>query len=95
VAKAEGIKVTPEELTEEIDDLSAQYNVDADKLRADLEARNQLYFLEEGLLFDKVRDFLADNAVALTEEPPQEETGEQEEKQDEAGQEEPQPPEED
>lgn len=99
VAKAEGIKVTPEELAEEIDDLSAQYNVEADKIKADLEASNQLSFLEEGLLFDKVQDFLADNAVVLTEDPPQEETGEQgetsveEEAHQEAGQEEPQPPE--
>lgn len=99
VAKVEGIKVTPEELAEEIDDLSAQYNVEADKIKADLEASNQLSFLEEGLLFDKVQDFLADNAVVLTEDPPQEETGEQgetsveEEAHQEAGQEEPQPPE--
>ncbi|MGB4504835.1 MAG: hypothetical protein WBI44_08065, partial [Syntrophaceticus sp.] len=75
VAKAEGIKVTPEELDKEIDDLSAQYNVEADKIRADLEASNQLSYLEESLLFDKVQDFLADNAVVVTEEPEQEERG--------------------
>lgn len=79
VAKAEGIKVTPEELDKEIDDLSAQYNVEADKIRADLEASNQLSYLEESLLFDKVQDFLADNAVVVTEEPEQEERGEPEE----------------
>ncbi len=83
VAKAEGIKVTPEELEQEIDDLSAQYNIEADKLRKDLKASNQLAFLEEGLLFDKVRDFLAENAVALTEEPPQEEEGQEQEAQGE------------
>jgi trigger factor len=96
VAKAEGIKVTPEELDQEIDDLAAQYNVEADKIRADLVARNQLAFLEEGLLFDKVQDFLAENAVALTEEP-QEEAEQEEESGEEAHQEtgpgEPQPPE--
>lgn len=96
VAKAEGIKVTPEELDQEIDDLAAQYNVEADKIRADLGARNQLAFLEEGLLFDKVQDFLAENAVALTEEP-QEEAEQEEESGEEVHQEtgpgEPQPPE--
>lgn len=79
VAKAEGIKVTPEELEQEIDDLSAQYNIEADKLRKDLEASSQLAFFEEGLLFDKVQDFLAENAVALTEEPAQDEEGQEEE----------------
>lgn len=100
VAKAEGIKVTPEELAEEIDLLAAQYNVDVDKIRADLEAKNQLSFLEEQLLYEKVQDFLAENAVALAEKPPQEGTGEQGEMsvadikgeaQQKAGQEEDQP----
>ena len=83
VSKAEGIKVTPEELKQKIDDLAAQYNLETDKLQADLEAKNQLSFLEEELLFDKAEDFLAENAVVLTEEPAQEETGEQEETQGE------------
>lgn len=69
VAKAEGIKVTPEELEQEINDMAAQYNLDAKKLRADLEARNQIGAIEEDLLMEKVSDFLVDNAVALTEEP--------------------------
>lgn len=73
IAKAEEIKVTAEELDQEIDDLAAQYNLETEKLRADLEARGQLGVLEEELLFEKVQDFLADNAVALTEEPVQEE----------------------
>ncbi|MGI6406292.1 MAG: trigger factor [Syntrophaceticus sp.] len=100
VAKAEGIKVTPEELEQEIDDLAAQYNVETDKIRADLAARNQLALIEEGLLFDKVQDFLAENAVALTEEPQEEveqeveqEAESGEEAHQEAGLEEPQPPE--
>lgn len=82
IAKAEEIKVTPEELNQEIDDLAAQYNLEAEKIRADLEARGQLGVLEEGLLFDKVQDFLADNAVALTEEPAQEEAEAETEKED-------------
>ncbi|MGB4043130.1 MAG: trigger factor [Thermacetogeniaceae bacterium] len=73
IAKAEEIKVTAEELSQEIDDLAAQYNLEAEKVRADLEAREQLGILEEELLFEKVQDFLADNAVALTEEAVQEE----------------------
>lgn len=73
IAKAEGIKVTDEELNQEIEDLAAQYNLEAEKIRADLEARGQLSVLEEELLLEKVQDFLADNAVALTEEPAQEE----------------------
>jgi len=73
IAKAEGIKVTDEELNQEIEDLAAQYNLEAEKIRADLEARGQLSVLEEDLLLEKVQDFLADNAVALTEEPAQEE----------------------
>jgi hypothetical protein len=95
-----GIKVTPEELEQEIDDLAAQYNVETDKIRADLAARNQLALIEEGLLFDKVQDFLAENAVALTEEPQEEveqeveqEAESGEEAHQEAGLEEPQPPE--
>jgi trigger factor len=82
IAKAEEIKVTPEELNQEIDDLAAQYNLEAEKIRADLEARGQLGVLEEGLLFDKVQDFLADNAVALTEEPAQDEAEAETEKED-------------
>lgn len=73
IAKAEGIKVTTEELNQEIEDLAAQYDLEAEKVRADLEARGQLSALEEELLLEKVQDFLADNAVALTEEPVQEE----------------------
>ena len=73
IAKAEGIKVTTEELNQEIEDLAAQYDLEAEKVRADLEARGQLSALEEELLLEKVQDFLADNAVALTEEPAQEE----------------------
>jgi len=73
IAKAEEVKVTDEELNQEINDLAAQYNLEAEKLRADLEARGQLGVLEEELLFEKVQDFLVDNAVALTEEPVQEE----------------------
>jgi trigger factor len=69
VAKAEGIKVAPEELDKEIDDLAAQYNVEAEKIRANLQGGGQLAALEESLLFEKVQDFLAENAVALTEEP--------------------------
>ena len=81
MAKAEGIKVTPEELNQEIDDLAAQYNIEADKIRSRFRsARSQLGFLEEGLLFDKVQDFLAENAVALTEEPAQEEEEQEEAK---------------
>jgi trigger factor len=72
IAEAEGIKVTPEELAEEIEDLAAQYNLDADKLRADLEASNKLPVIEENLLYEKVHDFLADHAEALTEDPVQE-----------------------
>jgi hypothetical protein len=56
--------------------------------------------IEEGLLFDKVQDFLAENAVALTEEPQEEveqeveqEAESGEEAHQEAGLEEPQPPE--
>lgn len=71
VAKAEGIKVTPEELAEEIDDLAAQYNLETEKLQADLEATNKVAVIEEGLLFEKVQDFLAANAEVLTEEPEQ------------------------
>ena len=73
IAKAEGIKVTTEELNQEIEDLAAQYDLEAEKVRADLEARGQLSALEEELLLEKVQNFLADNAVALTEEPVQEE----------------------
>ncbi|HHY40139.1 MAG TPA: trigger factor [Syntrophaceticus sp.] len=73
IAKAEEVKVTDEELNQEINDLAAQYNLEAEKLRADLEARGQLGVLEEELLFEKVQDFLVDNAVGLTEEPVQEE----------------------
>ncbi len=76
VAKAEGIKVTPEELVQEIDDLAAQYNVEADKLKENLEAKGQISYIEDGLLLDKVQNFLAEQAVALTEEPAQEENEE-------------------
>lgn len=75
VAKSEGIKVTPEELSEEINDLAAQYNLEANKLRGDLEARDQIDAIEEDLLLEKVRDFLADNAVPLTEDPENEKDG--------------------
>jgi len=68
IAKAEDIKVAPEELDQEVKDLAAQYGTDDAKLRKTLEEKGQLGAFEQGLLFDKVQKFLSDNAKPM---PPQ------------------------
>lgn len=68
IAKAEGIKVTPEELEAEINDMAAQYNMETDKLRRLLEERGQLAMIEKRMLREKVEEFLRENAVELSEE---------------------------
>lgn len=65
IAKAEGLKVTPEELEEEIKTLAAQYGLDHEELRKNLEEKDQLGSVEEGVLLEKVQRFLADHALVL------------------------------
>ncbi|HHW41178.1 MAG TPA: trigger factor [Syntrophomonadaceae bacterium] len=77
IAKAEGIKVTPEEVEAEINDMAAQYNMETDKLRKSLEERGQLASIEEGILMQKVQEFLRENAVELPDEPVTGEAGEE------------------
>jgi trigger factor len=69
VAKAEGLKVSPEELDQELKDTAAQYGMDDARLRKSLEENGQLEAFERGLLLERVRQFLADNAKAA---PPRE-----------------------
>jgi len=76
IAKAEGIKVTPEEVDAEINDMAAQYNMDTGKLRKILEDRGQLSSIEQSILMQKVQDFLRENAVELPDEPVTGEAGE-------------------
>ncbi|MGB9791732.1 MAG: trigger factor [Thermacetogeniaceae bacterium] len=77
IAKAEGIRVTPEELEAEINDMAAQYNMETDKLRKLLEERGQLTMIERRMLREKVEEFLRENAVELSEEAAAEESGEE------------------
>ncbi len=74
VARTEGLKVTPEELDEELGDTAAQYGMDNAKLRKTLEEKGQLGAFEQSLLLDKAQKFLADNAKAV----PPKSTGEAE-----------------
>jgi trigger factor len=68
IAKAEDMRVAPEELDREIKDLAAQYGTDDAKLRKSLEDKDQLGPLEQSLLLDKVQKFLSDSAKPV---PPQ------------------------
>jgi trigger factor len=65
IAKAEGIKVTPEELNSEVNDLASQYGMDAAKIRQTLEEKDQLKGLEQDILTGKVQEMLAETAVEL------------------------------
>lgn len=87
IAKAEGIRVGDEELEAEVNDLAAQYNLDTAELRQSLEAKGQLSFIEESLLFDKVQKFLAEHAVELPdkEEEPSPEAEKAEDQTEQAG----------
>lgn len=69
IAKAEDIKVTPEELNTELDDLAAQYNMETEKLRQALVEKEQLGMIEQGILVDKVQKFLTEQAVEIPEQP--------------------------
>lgn len=62
IAKAEGIQITPEELAQEISDTAAQYGMDDAKLRKTLEEKGQLGVFEQGLLLERARQYLSDNA---------------------------------
>jgi trigger factor len=74
IAKAEDIKVAPEELDQEVKDLAAQYGTDDAKLRKTLEEKGQFGAFEQGLLFDKVQKFLSDNARPMPPQPAEEES---------------------
>ncbi|HAA89953.1 MAG: Trigger factor [Thermoanaerobacterales bacterium 50_218] len=84
VAKAEGLRVTPEELEEEIKDLAAQYGQEYEKFRKQLEERGQLQLVEQDLLLEKARKFLADHAIVLPNQPeaPDEQSAEEAEPQE-------------
>lgn len=64
VARAEGIKVEPEELDKEIERLALQYNMDASKFRQELEKKGEVAAIEDRLLLEKVQKFLTDHARA-------------------------------
>ncbi len=67
IAKAEGLRVTPEELEQELKDTAARYGVDDAKMRKSLEEKGQLGAFEKGLLMEKVQQFLSDNAKPVPE----------------------------
>ncbi|MDH7579106.1 MAG: trigger factor [Bacillota bacterium] len=69
IAKAEGLKVAPEELEEEIKNLSAQYGLEYHELRKNLEEKEQLGAIEDGVLMEKVQKFLSDHALILPDQP--------------------------
>ncbi len=86
IAKAEGLKVTPEELEEEIKDLAAQYRMDYNELRKNLEEKDRLGSLRESVLLEKVQKFLTEHALVLVGQPenkaePETETGKEEQPQ--------------
>ncbi|MGD0153933.1 MAG: trigger factor [Thermacetogeniaceae bacterium] len=72
IAKAEGLKIAPEELEQEVSDTAAQYGMESAKLRKTLEDKGQLGAFEKGLLLDKVQKFLSDNAKAVPPKPVEE-----------------------
>jgi trigger factor len=74
IAKAEEMRVAPEELDQEISDLAAQYGTDKAKLRKSLEEKGQLGAFEQSLLLDKVQKFLSDSAKPVPPQPSEEES---------------------
>jgi trigger factor len=72
IAKAEGMKVDPEELDQEIKDLAAQYCTDEAKLRKILDDKGQLGTFEQSLLLDKVQKFLSSSAKPMPPKPAEE-----------------------
>ena len=74
IAKAEDLRVDPEELDQEIKDLAAQYGTDDAKLRKSLEDKGQLGAFEQSLLLDKVQKFLSGSGKPIPPQPAEEES---------------------
>lgn len=65
VAKAEGLKATEEDLTEQITKMAEQYKQDPAKVREVLEKQGQLSGLEYGIMLDKAVDFIIAQAKVV------------------------------
>lgn len=65
IAKAEEIKVTEEDLTEQIKKMAEQYKQEPAKIREVLEKQGQLSGLEYGMMLDKAVDFIIAQAKVV------------------------------
>jgi len=74
IAKAEDMRVAPEELDQEIKDLAAQYGTDDARLRKSLDDKGQMGAFEQSLLLDKVQKFLSGCGKPVPPQPAEEES---------------------
>ncbi|WP_168123784.1 trigger factor [Paenibacillus sp. HB172176] len=65
IAKAEGFEATEEDLTEELEKLSKQYNRPAEELRSIFAANGNISNLQEDVLLRKTIKFLLDNSKTV------------------------------
>jgi trigger factor len=66
IAEKEDIKVAQEEIAQRITHLAGLYQIPADKLLKDLQARNGLIEIYDQIMNEKVVDFLQQNAQVET-----------------------------
>ncbi len=74
VAEHEDIKVTDEEITEDLQNKASQLEVSLDFLKDRLEQDGRMDEVRESLVYKKVSALIQDNAEITEEEPPSEET---------------------
>lgn len=63
IGKAENIKATEEEISQQIDELAKAYKQPAETIMASLNASGQLEMLSYGIMMDKTVAFLVENSV--------------------------------
>jgi trigger factor len=68
IGRAEGIEATEEEINEEIRKIALQYQEEPQEMRAVLENDGRFNVVVNGIIREKVKQFLVDNAVILDDE---------------------------